>query len=160
MKKILIFSDTHGDTNAMIDILNAQEKVDAIIHAGDHARDAEDIEAIFNPIPTYYVSGNCDFYSSFAPGELFIELFKKKFFITHGHTHNVKNEVNISYPTLARSGITKCADVTVFGHTHIPHIDYYKGMAMVNPGSLKYSRTYSVCEIDGDKVYIKNLKMV
>lgn len=35
MKKILIFSDTHGDINRCLDIIEKADSVSAIFHAGD-----------------------------------------------------------------------------------------------------------------------------
>ncbi len=159
MRKILFFSDSHSNTDEMIEIIQQTKEVDAIIHAGDHARDAETLEAIFTHIPVYYVSGNCDFHSSYAPDERLVEIFGKRFLIAHGHQYNVKNEVYSNYLTISQSGEQKCADVVVFGHTHIPYVGLYNTMHVVNPGSVKYSRTYSVCEIDGDKINIRNCKL-
>ena len=43
MKKILIFSDTHGDINRCLDIIEKADSVSAIFHAGDYTGDAVDI---------------------------------------------------------------------------------------------------------------------
>ena len=43
MKKILIFSDTHGDINRCLDIIEKADSVSAIFHAGDYTGDAEDL---------------------------------------------------------------------------------------------------------------------
>ena len=50
MKKILIFSDTHGDINRCLDIIEKADSVSAIFHAGDYTGDAEDLKSIY---PTY-----------------------------------------------------------------------------------------------------------
>ena len=55
MKKILIFSDTHGDINRSLDIIEKADSVSAIFHAGDYTGDAEDLESIYPSIPIYYV---------------------------------------------------------------------------------------------------------
>ena len=60
MKKILIFSDTHGDINRCLDIIEKADSVSAIFHAGDYTGDAEDLESIYPNIPIYYVKGNND----------------------------------------------------------------------------------------------------
>ncbi|MCC8169513.1 MAG: metallophosphoesterase family protein, partial [Oscillospiraceae bacterium] len=69
MKRILIFSDTHGFTDDCINIINSSDRVSSVIHAGDCVRDAEDLEYVFPNIPIHYVKGNNDFYTS-APSEL------------------------------------------------------------------------------------------
>ena len=55
MKKILIFSDTHGEINRCLDIIEKADSVSAIFHAGDYTGDAEDLESIYPNIPIYYV---------------------------------------------------------------------------------------------------------
>ena len=55
MKKFLIFSDTHGDINRCLDIIEKADSVSAIFHAGDYTGDAEDLESIIPNIPIYYV---------------------------------------------------------------------------------------------------------
>ncbi|MBR0027078.1 MAG: metallophosphoesterase, partial [Clostridia bacterium] len=47
MKRILIFSDTHGYTDPCLSIINNTPRVDAVIHAGDYTRDAEDLSYIY-----------------------------------------------------------------------------------------------------------------
>ena len=151
MKKIIVFSDTHGHFDDAIDIINREGQVNMIIHAGDTSKDAEEIECMFESIPIYYVCGNCDYFSS-APNILCPTVFGKKFFITHGHGYHVKSESEIDYPSLVWEGKERDADIIVFGHTHIPYIGYSGKATVINPGSLRYTRTYAVCTIDGDKV--------
>ena len=157
MKRILIFSDTHNDTTSPMQVIMQTKAVDAIIHAGDCVRDAQDLEAMFPQIPVYYVMGNNDFFSN-APRALNVTIGKKNIFIVHGHNERVKYEYTLS--TLIEKGQRQMADLIVFGHTHKPLIDYHKNMTILNPGSLKYGGTYAVCEIENDKlkVEIKNYR--
>ena len=71
MKKILIFSDTHGDINRCLDIIEKADSVSAIFHAGDYTGDAEDLESIYPNIPIYYVKGNNDYFSK-APSHMLV----------------------------------------------------------------------------------------
>ena len=89
MKKILIFSDTHGDINRCLDIIEKADSVSAIFHAGDYTGDAEDLESIYPNIPIYYVKGNNDYFSK-APSHMLVTIDGVKIFITHGHEQNVK----------------------------------------------------------------------
>ena len=157
MRKILIVSDTHTDTNSVISLMDELGDIDAIIHAGDHARDGEALEMIYTSIPVHYVAGNCDM-MTFAPYEKLVDIFGKRFLIVHGHNHNVKMQANPEHGALGAYGLSKCADVVVFGHTHIPYIGYRGDMIVVNPGSLKYSSTYAICEIEGDDVKISTME--
>lgn len=149
MKKILIFSDTHGYTNQCIDIIKETDVVSTVIHAGDYVRDAEDLASIFPNIPMYYVKGNNDIFSD-APMKMNIEIGGKRIFITHGHEYRVKYEAD--YRTLVEKGRAENADLTVFGHTHIPYTSYEGKMTVINPGSVIFSKTYAVAEIDGDRL--------
>ena len=151
MKKILIISDTHGQTSKAHNIIEETDRIDLIIHAGDFAKDAEDIECIYPNIPICYVCGNCDYFST-ARNVIITEAFDKRFFITHGHGYNVKSEVPNDYPTITKAGKEHNADIIVFGHTHIPYIGYSGKSVIINPGSLKYTGSYVICTIDGDKV--------
>lgn len=154
MKKILIFSDTHGYTDPCINIINNEEKVDAIIHAGDCARDAEDLEHIYPDIPIYYVKGNNDFFTA-APPHMTIIIDGVRIFITHGHEQRVKYEHN--YTTLKAAALKSNAQLVVFGHTHIPYTSYDNNMTTINPGSVRFTKTYAAAEIDNGKLKTKIL---
>ncbi len=142
---ILIFSDTHGNTEDPIEIIRKEPEVNAIIHAGDCEQDAVIIQEAYPNIPVYSVPGNCDILSN-SPTDRIIELDSKKILITHGHTYRVKYGL---------SGITAKAvdgdfDLVVFGHTHISTVEYYGKSIIVNPGSIKgYRKSYA-------KAIIKN----
>ena len=76
--RILVFSDSHRDSEDCIKVIENIVGVDMIIHAGDHADDAEKIKAAFPDIPINYVAGNCDFGS--FPKELVFHADGKKVF--------------------------------------------------------------------------------
>lgn len=152
MKRILIFSDTHGYIDNCINIIGSDERVNMIIHAGDCVRDAEDLASVFPNIPVYYVRGNNDWYSK-APGDVTLETGGKKIFITHGHDYSVKYEAD--YRTLAKRGSEIGADLVVFGHTHTPYTGYIGKMTVLNPGSVRFTGTYAAAEIDGSELRTK-----
>ena len=58
--KVLIFADSHGYNMAMAFAVDREEP-DAVIHLGDHAEDAREIERGFPAMPIYRVRGNNDF---------------------------------------------------------------------------------------------------
>lgn len=152
MKKILIFSDTHGYIDDCISIINSTDIVSAVIHAGDYTRDAEDLISIFPNIPVYYVKGNNDFYTS-APMNFTLKAGVKNIFITHGHEYHVKYEAD--YRTLAEKAKEAGADLAIFGHTHIPYTAYTGKLTLLNPGSVRFSKTYAIAEIDGNNLKTK-----
>lgn len=146
MKKILIFSDTHGCTDPCIQIIE-QEKPHAIIHAGDCTRDAEDISYIFPDIPVHFVKGNNDFFTT-APEHMTVIIDGVRIYVTHGHEHRVKYDSD--YRTLISDASKSNPDLIVFGHTHIPCTDY-KSVTVLNPGSIRFSGTYAVVETENGK---------
>lgn len=152
MKKILIFSDSHSDINRCIDIIRSAGAVHAVIHAGDCTSDAEDLSYIYPDIPIYYVKGNNDFFSN-APSNMTVMIDGVRIFIAHGHEERVKYESD--YRTLKAKAKAASADLAVFGHTHISYISYDGGITAVNPGSIRFTATYAVAEIDSGKVNVK-----
>ena len=141
--RIIVFSDSHRDIERCLDVINRIVGIDMIIHAGDHAADAEKISHLFPDIPVHFVSGNCDF--SDAPKELVFTVPGKKIFLTHGHLYNVKNDLGFS--SLLKHTQTLGCDCAVFGHTHEGFCDVKNGITLLNPGSIRYGRTFGVIEI-------------
>lgn len=152
MKRIFIFSDTHGSVNGCEAVLRgSEEKADGIIHAGDYTRDADSIRAAFPGLPVYAVKGNGDLFST-EPQDLTVVIDGVKIFITHGHMYNVKLEYD--YSTLREKGKELGADLIVFGHTHKPYLDWDGDMTVVNPGSAGYGGTYAVAKIENGNVRV------
>lgn len=142
--RILVFSDSHRDTDTCKKVINNIVGVDMLLHAGDHADDAQTLHGMFPDIPINSVAGNCDFGN--APKELVFHAGGKKIFLTHGHLYNVKNDYGLSR-LLSRTAGLGC-DCVVFGHTHEPLCDIKDGITVLNPGSICYGRTFGVIEIE------------
>ena len=87
--KILVLSDTHGDTDA-IRLALAAEAPDLLIHLGDCCGDVTYALIGEAPVALLQVRGNCD-YGVQMPAELEPELGGKRFFLLHGHTRDAKN---------------------------------------------------------------------
>lgn len=156
MKKFLIFSDTHGDINRCLDIIEKADSVSAIFHAGDYTGDAEDLESIYPNIPIYYVKGNNDYFSK-APSHMLVTIDGVKIFITHGHEQNVKYEYE--FMTLRKAAEKYDPDLIIFGHTHIPYTDYKGKATLLNPGSIRYTGTYAEAEIENGKLKTKIIEV-
>ena len=142
--RILVFSDSHHDTSLAESVIRRIVGVDAVLHAGDHANDAEKLSAQFPDLPFYSVLGNCDFSS--AQKELVVAAEDKKILLTHGHLYNVKNDYGFS-SLFAHAKELGC-DCAVFGHTHEGFCDVKSGITLLNPGSIRYGRTFGVIEIE------------
>lgn len=142
--RILVFSDSHKNIADCEKIIRNTIGVDMILHAGDHSSDAIQLKNTFPDIPVHYVSGNCDFSAGLQ--EIIIDACGHRIFLTHGHNYCVKSEEH--YRTLIEKAISSDCDCVVFGHTHIPFNDCSSGLTVLNPGSIKYTKTYGVIEIE------------
>lgn len=129
-----VVSDTHRNRymiqTALENILNC----DLVIHLGDNVQDVDEIAAKFKG-KIINVKGNCDFSVSTASERIEI-IEEKKFFITHGHTYNVKYNLN----NLKVKAAEIEADVVLYGHTHVSEILFERGIWYINPGSAAFSR--------------------
>lgn len=133
--RILVASDTHGDTGDLIDFLG-EEKFDMLFFLGDYVRDGIEIAETLN-IPKKIVRGNGDRHvKGFLDEEIF-ELKDKKIFLTHGHQYNVSFGIEKLYYRAKEIG----ADYILFGHTHVPIIEKYEDVIIINPGSASRPRT-------------------
>ena len=137
MKKILVLSDTHGDSAALRRCLNQEQDADALIFLGDGVREVDGALAhLRRRLPAYIVSGNCD-YGSYYPAEGLAAFEGVLVFYAHGHLYGV----NASPLGLCRTAMARGADVALFGHTHRPLTMETPGFPSVyNPGSASRPR--------------------
>ena len=149
--KILVVSDTHGSADGFKRAVEL-EHPDQIFHLGDIIGQSELFEEI-SGVPVYGVKGNCDSFLSDLPEDLVIDIGRHRAYLVHGHRHDVR----YSPEMLVAAAKTEMADVALYGHTHMPdHIPSYKGVTVVNPGSLTQprqaggKRTYAVIEVGDD----------
>ena len=143
--KILIFSDSHKNFNAMAMAIEKEFPIDWIIHAGDVQRDVEDLEIMYPKTPICYVLGNNDYFIHNVPSDRFFELGGVKIFLTHGHNYGVK----YSLAKLLQKGKELGADIIIFGHTHRAYLEKEGRITLFNPGAA--SRSYGVLEIENGK---------
>lgn len=133
--KLLLISDTHGQTKRLKQTIQRHEKeVDLILHAGDS--ELEDQNPIFQKITS--VAGNCDFPSEQKPKERVIEKEGEIIFLSHGH----QAQVNFGLLSLDLLAAEKGAQIVVYGHTHVPFVQYDENIdrLIINPGSLEFPR--------------------
>ena len=130
--KVLIFSDSHGYAQHMIDAV-AQEQPDRVIFLGDGERDVYALMRRFPDLPIDSVRGNVDERSS-APLLLRTTYGKKRIFAVHGHEYNVKNESGVK--ELLYAAMAADAHIVLFGHTHTPYKSRDLCMEVLNPGTI------------------------
>ncbi|MDW5299110.1 MAG: metallophosphoesterase [Sedimentibacter sp.] len=151
--KVLVLSDSHG---VILDsqIIEIQEhgKYDILIHCGDKYKDAQKFADKLNIDTVYQVPGNCDF--DVHNKELVITkvIKNKKLLITHGHIHNVKENLQ----RLLRYAKEKNADVVLYGHTHQSQNEIIDNILFFNPGSTIFPKdgraSFGILEISDDKI--------
>ena len=92
MIKLLVMSDSHGDTTLAEKILKKHPDVDIVIHLGDYFRDAHRLRELYPQLRFEYVYGNSDFMIGDVPMEKLLELEGQRVLLTHGHRYSVKWE--------------------------------------------------------------------
>ena len=154
---LLIFSDSHGNADAMQRVIDRSvSRPDAIFFLGDGLRDLAWLDT--RGAPLYAVRGNCDFFSAEdIPTELDIRLGGLRIFAAHGHLYSVKSGAQAMAAHAARLG----ADLMLFGHTHeamtqtFPAGDKCGGVTLgaplciINPGSvgISYGATFATVTV-------------
>lgn len=125
-------SDSHNDFGSFNLAIKAQPSAEVIIHCGDGASEVTKIRNMYPEKFVVGVRGNCDLASEFPETEI-LTIDSKKIFVSHGHKYQVK----FGKGTIYEKAISEKADILLFGHTHEAFTDYYNGLHIMNPGSLR-----------------------
>ena len=132
--RIGILSDSHGDEDALRELVSEMGRLDALCFLGDVSDDARFLEELLwqrgGQTALYAVKGNNDFYTQ-EPEEIVVTLGGKRILMVHGHRHGVKQGLL----RLSLYAQQKGADVVLFGHTHMAHVSGDGGMLLINPGA-------------------------
>ncbi len=147
MMRIGVFSDSHGDLEALKRAVDHAGHLDFAIHCGDYY---EDIVKVLGNTPILYegVCGNVDFVRH-APLEQLLNLGGVSIYVSHGHLFDVKYDLN----RLFYKGLEVQADICLFGHTHVAQILEKEGLILMNPGSVTRPKggkkvSYGLIEIE------------
>lgn len=131
--RVGVFSDSHGDHEALDELLERMGCLDAVCFLGDVARDAEHLRMRLaempNQPPLFAVRGNNDVFSTCSlPWERTEELDGVRIYMTHGH--RLVSLMNLLYKAREHE-----AQVALFGHTHEALCETAQGVLLLNPGS-------------------------
>lgn len=153
--RVAVFSDTHGYTEHLPQAIALLGKVDAVLHLGDHCRDAAAIGQALG-VWTLSVCGNCDPWAD-APPERTVSLENARLYMTHGHLRSDP------YRLLLKAKQERCS-AALFGHTHIPFCEMQDSVLLLNPGSFSYPRggyppTFAVLDVQGDAIHAQLLSL-
>ncbi len=146
-KILAVVSDTHGNFNALQQVMERHPRLDALLFLGDGMREFEDIQSLYPAIPMMGVPGNCD-YGYPDPHTKIYFCQGKKLMLTHGHFYQVKVGVEYLITAAAAAG----AAAVLYGHTHRPVAQQEpNGLWRINPGSLGMSGSYGLLSV-GKKI--------
>ena len=150
MKRILVFSDTHGSLDAAERIIAETENIHCIFHLGDNCRDAEALQKACRK-RVVSIRGNCD-YDPSVPLKEIVNIDGARILLVHGHQYHV----NSSLLHLSLSAQEADVSVVCYGHTHRSLIEYENGVMILNPGSPSRPRgcaaSYALLEIESGSV--------
>lgn len=133
--RALIVSDTHGMVDEVTKIVRAVPMVNKGFHCGDFC-----VSPLTEPFRNMVlVKGNNDFQAD-VPYDQLVEWAGLRIFVTHGHKYAVEH----SLLQLKYKAQEVQADVVMFGHTHYPLCLKEDGMILINPGSLKRPRGFTI----------------
>lgn len=161
MIKMLVMSDTHGDTTLAEKVLKKHQDADIVIHLGDYFRDADRLHELYPKIRFEVVYGNSDYMIGDVPIEKLLEIEGQRILLTHGHRYSVKWGIERLHVKAHNENI----QLLLYGHTHISRMVYGPGYIILNPGSISEPRggddgTYAVVVIDNAKINIELMRAV
>ena len=141
--KCLVFSDSHGYHYNMTRALRLHRNAEIVFFLGDGLSDVDYVSREFPTVKFLAVRGNCDMhrlvFGMLSEKTEMIEIMGKRIVYTHGDLYGAK------YGTdgLFSLGVSRSADIVLFGHTHQPLEKYIPteegGIYLFNPGSIGYS---------------------
>ncbi len=138
--RILVVSDSHGDSYAIRQAVAEQPTAKIMFYLGDGERDLEFVEGKSN-LFIHKVKGNCDFGSS-LPNCVVDEVDGQRIYATHGYVERVKYGTSL----LRQYAAENKAAIALYGHTHVADTTYSDGIWLVNPGSIRMGE-YAVIDI-------------
>lgn len=132
MKRIVVFSDTHGNIHPCLRILPGLGDISLILHLGDTVTDGEELHSAYPRVPFLAVKGNNDWFSS-IPDLATAMVEDVRILCSHGHL--------LSRSQLLYEAQKKQCQVALFGHTHCSLIEQTdQGILLMNPGSASRPR--------------------
>ena len=130
--KVVVFSDAHGNKEAVKRIIEFNPDAGYVISLGD----SELKHSFLLDLDIVAIKGNYPRDGGFAY-ESILELEGKRLFLTHGHKYGVSTDMR----KLLAKGMETEVDVVLYGHTHVPKFDNVAGVFYLNPGSIVSQRS-------------------
>lgn len=139
--KIVVISDSHGNTLAVEKIVRRYEDADFIIHLGDGEREVGYILSMMPEMSRkfFFLKGNCDYGGVVEKMHKTLVLplpYDNQIFAAHGDQFQVKYGVD----RIVHEAIENEANIVLYGHTHERFCKYVDGVYVINPGSIACPR--------------------
>ena len=150
-KIIVVFSDSHGSSFNMSEVMKRYPQAECVIHLGDGAEDTSYLS--LSPLTGLLcVKGNCDTFSR-EPAYNRVNICGLDIIMCHGDAYGVKYGAGRYEAHAVASG----CDMALFGHTHRPYKNVIetggKSLTVFNPGSISRPflgrPTYGLIKVDG-----------
>lgn len=157
--RIAVLSDTHLRVGSSLPrfVWENLTQIDMIIHAGDltHMGVIEELACI---APVRAVRGNCDGWDVSLPYRDLIECDGLRIGLIHGNGGRGKSTPERAYAAFEDTSV----DLIVFGHSHMPFMEWRNGILMFNPGSPTDKRrepqySFGLLDIQQGQVNAKHL---
>ena len=147
--KVGLISDTHLSSGKMPQaVVDAFQGVDLILHAGDVVT-LPVLRHLESIAPVAAVQGNMDMpgVRLKLPLKRVIQAEGHRIGLIHGHHLSNPNQVlapPLDFPSIHDYLLTEFQDekidCIVYGHTHQAHLETYRGVLIINPGSATRGR--------------------
>jgi len=157
--RIAVLSDTHLRVGKSLPrfVWEQLTDIDMILHAGDltHRGLLEELSCI---APVWAVRGNCDGWDLSLPDQEMVECAGLKIGLIHGDSGKGRSSAERAYYAFQDTAV----NVIVFGHSHIPFMEWKEGILLFNPGSPTDKRrethySMGLLEIEQGQVKAKHL---
>jgi putative phosphoesterase len=157
--RIAVLSDTHLRIGRSLPkfVWEQLSQLDLILHAGD-LTNMELLDELKAIAPTHAVKGNCDDWDVSLPDQDVIECESFKIGLIHGYTGKGKSTPERAYNSFENIPV----DIIVFGHSHVPFMEWRNGILLFNPGSPTDKRrepqySFGILEIRQGQIKAKHL---
>lgn len=152
--RLVIISDSHGSyDNFKKIVLKHLNESNAFLFLGDGLEEYYKIEKEFPDEIFCCVKGNNDIFYN-VPLTRVVNYGNVNILMSHGHEFS-SFYFNESISNIALQN--KC-QIALYGHTHVPKTEYYNGVHILNPGSIRLPRagskkSYGIIDITDTSIF-------
>lgn len=155
--KVIILGDSHGNMGVLQKIISREAPFDLLFHLGDGVEDGLRLK-LSKDFNFDAVTGNNDPRDAY-PLETTLKLGHYRCFFTHGHIYQVHDGLE----RLVKAVKKEKAAIAFYGHTHRFSDQQYKGVRLLNPGTicmyLDKRPSYILLEIEQGELLIRKVEL-